>query len=67
MPHVDGWAVLTHVRAEERLAGVRVIVLTAVEVEGLAVPVLHEPFSIVELLDLVAAVMGEPARPWVPG
>lgn len=61
MPNLDGRAVLARIRADQRLAEVRVIVLTAVEGEELGVPTLHKPFSVERFLDLVTAMMGEPA------
>lgn len=65
MPRLGGHAVLNALRADPRLASVRVIVLTASDFgnEGLDVPFLVKPFGVEELLTLIAAVLLEGAQP----
>lgn len=65
MPRVDGQAVLRALRVDPRLAAVRAIVLTASELENesLGVPFLVKPFSVEDLLALIAAVMPQGAQP----
>jgi len=65
MPMVDGHALLRALRADPRLAAVRVIVLTASDLgnEGLGVPFLVKPFSVEDLLTLMTAVLREGAQP----
>jgi CheY-like chemotaxis protein len=56
MPRLDGYAVLKAMRADPRLAAVRVVVLTANDFgnEELGVPFLVKPFSVEDLLSLMA-------------
>jgi DNA-binding response OmpR family regulator len=66
LPHEDGWGVLREVRADEGLAGIKVIVFMAAKGETgklVLVPVdaeLRRPFAIGALLEAVERVIGPP-------
>ncbi len=63
MPGLDGHGVLKEMREDPRLAPVRVIVLTAVDIEPVAAPCLVKPFRVETLLDRMAAVLREGGQP----
>jgi DNA-binding response OmpR family regulator len=63
MPKLDGFGVLKAMREDPRLAQVRVIVMTAVDIENLAVPCLVKPFSVETLPDRMVAVLQQSGQP----
>lgn len=60
MPQTTGWDFLKHLRAEEALKSVPIVVITGADVDnsdGLADAVLQKPFDPVELADTVRSLL----------
>lgn len=65
MPVMDGWELLTALRADPRLASIPVVVLTAADDPGRAAPrpgtILIKPVSTERLVDAIEAAIAERA------